>query len=43
MSEDIDEVSFLDIKVCSYSHRVFEGLRLHYGFNSEQLEKSLDL
>ena len=33
----------MDIKVSSYSHRVFESIRLQNGFNSEQIEKSLDL
>lgn len=27
----------------SYSHRVFECLRINDGFDSEQIEKSLDL
>jgi 1-phosphatidylinositol-4-phosphate 5-kinase len=41
--DGFDEVSQLDIKVCSYSHRVFESIRYANGFTAEQLEKSLDL
>jgi hypothetical protein len=41
--DEFDEVSTLDIKVTSYSHRVFECLRNNNGLVSEQIEKSLDL
>lgn len=42
-NDDFEEVSTLDIKVTSYSHRVFEALRLNEGFTPEEIERSLDL
>lgn len=42
-SEHLPENSSLDIKVTSYSHRIFDCLRKNDGFMSEKIEQSLDL
>lgn len=33
----------MDIKVTSYSHRVFQSLRVNDGFTSERIQSALDL